>query len=114
MSIIVKKWIEPYVLLETYKKYFEMQDITFDGFSKNNAKSKMLKILSDNDGISFGLYMKNVNKFYVFKSDKPVNADELMHIIGMEPSDYVYNQSTDESVSAVDLAKAEAALILLT
>ena len=113
-NIIVKKWIEPYVLLETYKKHYDMQDFTFDGFNKNDAKSKMLKLISQNLGMVFGLYMKNVNKFYVFSSDKQINANELMLAIGMEPDDYEFNKSTEDSISAVDLAKAEAALILST
>lgn len=113
-NIIVKKWIEPYVLLETYKKHFSMQDFTFDGFSKNDAKSKMLKLIADSKGLAFGLYMKNVNKFYVFISDNQINADKLMSEIGMQLGDYEFDETTDEPITAVDLAKAEAALILST
>ena len=31
---IIKKWFQPYVILETVKKYFEVTDITFDGKTK--------------------------------------------------------------------------------
>ena len=39
MNQIIKKWIEPYVLLETIKANNELvKDYTFDGFSKNKIK----------------------------------------------------------------------------
>lgn len=34
MHRILKKWVEPYVLLETLKKHYEIKDFTFDGYSK--------------------------------------------------------------------------------
>jgi len=64
---IITKWIEPYVLLEKVKKYFDIQDFTFDGKNKNEVKTEFLnKIEEENKKqISMGLYMKNVNKFYL-------------------------------------------------
>ena len=46
MNKIIKKWIEPYVLLETLKKDCDLvKDFTFDGFSKNEIKKEFLKQL---------------------------------------------------------------------
>ena len=64
---IITKWIEPYVLLETIKKYFDVKDYTFTGANKAEVKQEFLKSIekSSKDKISMGLYMKNVNKFYL-------------------------------------------------
>lgn len=66
---IITKWIEPYVLLEKVKKYFDIEDFQFDGKNKNEVKSKFLQAIEDSNKnqISMGLYMKNVNKFYLLK-----------------------------------------------
>lgn len=106
MHKILTKWIEPYVLLENLKKHCEMKDFTFDGFSKENTKSEFLKFLEKEN--SFGLYMKNVNKFYAFKGQ--VNLDELF---SLKPEDYVLTVNLDEPFNAVDLGKAEAGFINL-
>ena len=111
-NIIIKKWIEPYVLLETYKTLYKMRDLTFDGFSKNNAKSQMLKLISENNGKSFGLYMKNVNKFYVFTSETVLDVKNLIESINMTDDDYILCNTVSEPIEDVDLAKAEAAVIL--
>lgn len=82
MHKILTKWIEPYVLLETLKANSELQkDFIFDGFSKNNLKKEFLKSLEKEN--TFGLYMKNVNKFYLFKGN--VNIDEIFNLM---PEDY--------------------------
>lgn len=64
---IITKWIEPYVLLEKVKKYFDVTDFEFNGQNKNDIKAKFLKAIEDANSkqISMGLYMKNVNKFYL-------------------------------------------------
>lgn len=64
---IITKWIEPYVLLEKVKKYFDLKDYTFNGFNKQEIKKEFLAELEklSKDKISMGLYMKNVNKFYL-------------------------------------------------
>jgi len=113
-SVIVKKWIEPYVLLETAKKYFDMQDFTFDGFSKNNTKEEFLKQLSKKEQTSFGLYMKNVNKFYLFSSSKSMDIEQelLQKALKLTENDYEITSDTDKPINLVDLGKAEAGVII--
>ncbi len=66
---IITKFIEPYVLLESVKKYYDLSDYTFTSANKNEVKEKFLTDLekSNAERISMGLYMKNVNKFYLLK-----------------------------------------------
>ena len=104
---IIKKWIEPYVLLETLKAHYEMKDYTFDGFSKKSVKSEFLKQLENKH--TFGLYMKNVNKFYVFKGEEPLNLDILF---GFTPDDYDLCGDCEEPLDRVDSGKAEAGIII--
>ena len=62
-----KMRIEPYVLLEKVKKYFDVKDFVFNSRNKNEVKAKFLQSIEDENEkqISMGLYMKNVNKFYL-------------------------------------------------
>lgn len=107
MHKILTKWIEPYVLLETFKANSELQkDFIFDGFSKNNLKKEFLKSLEKEN--TFGLYMKNVNKFYLFKGN--VNIDEIFNLM---PEDYEVTDDIDRPFNSVDLGKAEAGFINL-
>ena len=73
---IITKWIEPYVLLETVKKYFDVKDYTFTGANKAEVKQEFLKSIekSSKDKISMGLYMKNVNKFYLLTLREDVSG----------------------------------------
>ncbi len=66
---IITKFIEPYVLLESVKKYFDLSEYTFISSNKKDVKEKFLSDLekSNAERISMGLYMKNVNKFYLLK-----------------------------------------------
>jgi len=106
MHKILTKWIEPYVLLENIKKHCEMKDFTFDGFSKENVKKEFLKYINHEN--SFGLYMKNVNKFYAFKGQ--INLDETFDL---KSEDYVVTGDLDEPFNMIDLGKAEASFIIL-
>lgn len=113
MNIIIKKWIEPYVLLETFKKNFEMKDFTFEGFSKNNVKADFLKALHKEAGTAFGLYMKNVNKFYLFKSSVRIDIQKELFKkeLNFKPEDIEYTDDTDIPLNLVDIGKAEAGII---
>lgn len=73
---IITKWIEPYVLLEKVKKYFDIQEFEFNGLSIKIVKEKFLQAIEDENQkqISMGLYMKNVNKFYLLKLREDVNS----------------------------------------
>lgn len=64
---IITKWIEPYVLLDKVKKYFDVKDFEFNGQNKADVKAKFLQVIEEANAkqISMGLYMKNVNKFYL-------------------------------------------------
>ncbi len=75
---IITKWIEPYVLLETVKKYFNVKDYTFTGANKAEVKKEFLSAIekSAEEKISMGLYMKNVNKFYLLTLRE--NVDEIL------------------------------------
>ena len=106
MHKILTKWIEPYVLLEGIKKHCEMKDFTFDGFSKETVKKEFLKTIKM--GNAFGLYMKNVNKFYLFKGK--VDIDELF---GLKPEDYTLTDDLAKPFDMIDLGKAEASFIIL-
>lgn len=105
--IIIKKWIEPYVLLETLKSNYVMKEFVFDGFSKKSIKNEFFAQLNAKD--TFGLYMKNVNKFYVFKGDKTLDIENLF---GFTPADYVFSEDCEEVIYCVDAGKAEAGIII--
>ena len=105
-GLSIKKWVEPYVLLETLKKSYSMTDLTFDGFSKLNQKDVMLNLIKKSDNKSFGLYMKNVNKFYVFSSDNSVN-------VGVDKDEAELFDDYNIPVNEVDMARAEAGLIFV-
>ncbi len=66
---IIKKQIEPYVLLEAVRKYFDLEELVFDSYTKAATKKAFLERLEEENAkqITMGLYMKNVNKFYVLK-----------------------------------------------
>lgn len=107
MHKVLKKWVEPYVLLETLKKHYEMKDYTFDGFSKNNVKKEFLKALEKEN--SLGLYMKNVNKFYLFTSDNEIDLDKVFNFM---PEDYETAEDINIPFDMVDMGKAEAGFII--
>lgn len=73
---IITKRIEPYDLLEKVKKYFDVQEFIFDGTNKQEVKSKFLQTIEEENEkqISMGLYMKNVNKFYLLTLRENVDA----------------------------------------
>lgn len=75
---IITKWIEPFVLLEKVKKYFNIKDFEFNGQNKEEVKAKFLQAIEDENKkqISMGLYMKNVNKFYLLNLRE--NVDEIL------------------------------------
>lgn len=110
-SFIITKWIEPYILLETVKKYCELTDYSFDGLNKVVQKNKML-VEIEKDPKKFALYMKNVNKFYVFT---PKNDFDLRSILietfNFSDEDYKYSYDCEESINMIDMGKAEASFI---
>lgn len=138
---IITKWIEPYVLLETIKKYFDVKDYTFTGANKAEVKQEFLKAIekSSKDKISMGLYMKNVNKFYLLALREDVNSilDEynvpdvlrtldltVLHKViltkelgftedeQMAQDGIKYIKVENEAFDMIDLGKAEASFIM--
>lgn len=138
---IITRWIEPYVLLEKVKKYFETEEFQFNGQNKNEVKTKFLQAIEDANQkqISMGLYMKNVNKFYLLKLHENVSAilDEfevpdvlkkldltVLHKVlitkefgytqeeQMAQDGIKYIKQESEAFDLVDLGKAEASFIM--
>ena len=105
MHKILTKWIEPYILLETLKKEYKLIKVyTFDGFSKNSVKKEFLKELEKE--AFFGLYMKNVNNFYLFEG----NLD-IENLFSLQINDFETTLDIEKPFDMVDMGKAEAGLI---
>lgn len=66
---IITKQIDPYNLLESVKKYFDLKEFDFDSYNKKEVKEKFLNAIEEANKvrISMGLYLKNVNKFYLLE-----------------------------------------------
>lgn len=138
---IITKWIEPYVLLETVKKYFDVKDYTFSGANKAEVKKEFLNAIEklSKDKITMGLYMKNVNKFYLLTLREDVNSildaynvpEELktldltvLHKViltkelgftdeeQMSQDGIKYIKVENEAFDMIDLGKAEASFIM--
>ncbi len=112
-SIIITKWIEPYKLIELIKEDYEYKDFTFDTISKNMEKKKFFKELESNT-YSIGLYMKNVNKYYLFSRNDNFDIwSKLEQFFQFTPEDYIVSEDINhEPFEMVDLGKAEASLII--
>jgi len=138
---ILTKWVEPYVLLERVKKYFDVEDFTFDGTNKNDIKTKFLQAIENESKkqISMGLYMKNVNKFYLLKLRENVDnilkeyeVPEVLKTLDlivlhkviiskelgytqeeqMAQDGILYIKQESEAFDMIDLGKAEASFIM--
>ena len=66
---IITKFIEPYILIEAVKKYFDLEEFNFNSTNKAKVKEQFVAAIEESNKkvISMGLYMKNVNKFYLLK-----------------------------------------------
>lgn len=123
---VVTKWFQPYVILECVKKYFDVLDFTFTGKTKFETMDDFLKQIDSAQEITVGLYMKNVNKFYLLKLKPGVNQESdlsaLENLLFKTGFDFGENTNFDEWVeivpdsekafSMIDLGKAEAAFIV--
>lgn len=124
--IIIIKRIEPYDLIEGIKKNFSVEDFTFIGMNKFEVLEKIISKMSEiqNEQTAFGLYMKNVNKFYLVTSDKSIsemenliNKNILENILNIEPEnikaeEILLTESRDNALTAVDMGKAEASIFI--
>lgn len=124
---IITKRIEPYDVIEKAKKYYNVTDYTFTGRNKFEILEEFLKSLEENTVESMGLYMKNVNKFYLLSiKNNPQNSSdiELLHnlLISKEygftsdeqinQSGILYSTDTNFSIEQIDMGKAEATFII--
>lgn len=138
---IITKWIEPYVLLEKVKKYFDVKDFEFNGQNKNEVKAKFLQAIEEANAkqISMGLYMKNVNKFYLLtlreNVDSILNEFEVPDVLKkldltvlhkvlitkefgyseeeqMSQNGIKYIKQESEAFDLIDMGKAEASFIM--
>ncbi|MBP3820908.1 hypothetical protein J6G99_04610 [bacterium] len=111
-SFIITKWIEPYRLLESIKKYYSFKDFTFDGLNKLDQKDKFFKELI-NTKYSIGLYMKNVNKFYLFNRNENFDIiKELIEDFNFTENDFILTDDIEKPFNMVDIGKAEAGIII--
>lgn len=111
-AIIITKWIEPYKLLETIKEHYQYKDFTFDGVSKNIEKKKFFKEL-ENSKFTLGLYMKNVNKYYLFSRDNDCDIWSILtELFKFTDSDFEITQDIELPFNMVDMGKAEAGIII--
>jgi len=110
-NLVIKKWIEPYILLETVKLYCDFSDLTFDGINKLAQKEKMYSLLKEN-GKSFALYMKNVNKFYVFTPKEEFDLQsKLVEVFDFSSEDLQIGEDGEQALSLIDMGKAEASFL---
>lgn len=138
---IITKWIEPYVLLDKVKKYFDVKAFEFNGQNKSEVKAKFLETIEKENEkqISMGLYMKNVNKFYLLtlreNVDGILNEYEVPDVLKtldltvlhkvlitkefgyseeeqMAQDGIKYIKQESEAFDLIDLGKAEASFIM--
>lgn len=112
-NIVIKKWIEPYKLLESLKENTKYSDYTFTGVNKEEKKAEFLKTLAS-DKSNIGLYMKNVNKYYIFTLQNK-NTDtwtNLCNEFQISDNDIEISEDTEKPFYLIDIGKAEAFLIL--
>lgn len=108
LNLIIRKWVEPYKLLETIKEVSSTEEFTFDGSNKTILKTHFLKQLRETKG--FGLYMKNVNKFYLF--DTSANLKEiLVRNFELNEQDFEITDDEKKPFDDIDSGKAEASIL---
>ena len=96
------------MLLETVKEHAQTEEFSFDGSNKAILKEHFLKQLRATKG--FGLYMKNVNKFYLFNTND--NIKELVtKQFELTDNDYEITEDEHKPFDMVDSGEAEASII---
>lgn len=114
-AYIVTKWLEPYVILETFKRDFDCTDLTFDGSTKLlKLKELMLQLEIAPQG-AVGMYLKNVNKFYFMtpKDNVDVVEDILKTSLKLDSTaDFSPEKDVMQPIQKVDMAKAEVGILI--
>jgi uncharacterized protein (DUF1015 family) len=72
---ILTRRFDAYTLLEKIKKYFDLKEMIFNSANKEATKKEFLSEIENlsKEKISMGLYLKNVNKFYLLTLRENVN-----------------------------------------
>lgn len=110
-TVIITKWIEPYKLLETVKEYYDVKEFIFNGATKLTEKENFFLELTQNKN-SIGLYMKNVNKYYLFNRKEEFDIwDKLIEVFDFTTEDFETGTDTEKPFQMVDMGKAEAGII---
>lgn len=125
---IITKRLEPYDVIESAKKFYNVVDFTFTGRDKFEKLELFLSELKKTTEASAGLYMKNVNKFYLLTAkENPKNLSdvEFLHtmLISTEYSfdensqinqnGITYSDDTEYALEQIDMGKAEATFVIL-
>ncbi len=125
---IITKRIEPYDVIESAKKFYDVVDYTFTGRNKFEIMEEFMTALNSLEVAGMGLYMKNVNKFYLLKiKENPENKSdiELLHTLlikneyGFTEEEQInqvgieYNTDVEYSLEQIDMGKAEASFIFV-
>jgi len=126
---IITKRIEPYDVIESVKKLCNVEEFTFNGRNKFDVLEEFITELENvsNRTAAIGLYMKNVNKFYLaVVKDNPENKSdiELLHRFLIE-SEYgfseddeihcreiTYSDDTEFALEQIDMGKAEVSFLV--
>lgn len=126
-NVIITKRIEPYDLIQGMRRNYAVEEFIFVGRNKFEVLDCVLNKIEEISklNVAFGLYMKNVNKFYLVSSDIKIdNIDENIHsvilknILNLTDEDITgcvgieFTDDRDKVLSAVDLGKAEASLFI--
>lgn len=123
---IVTKWFQPYMILESAKNFFNVVDYTFNGQNKFDIMDEFLSEIKKAEKITVGLYMKNVNKFYLLTLKDNLNEESdilaLENLLfknrfgsqeNLDSDDWIeITTDTDRAFNMIDLGKAEASFIM--
>jgi len=140
---IITRRIDPYDLLEYIKEFFDIVEFTFDSVTKESTRERFIEELEKeaNSRIAMGLYLKNVNKFYLLKLRETEKANEILETKGipdvlkkldltvlhkiiisdglgfseedqMAQNGIKYIKKEDEAFEAIDNGKAEAVFVM--
>ena len=73
---IITRNIDTNDLLGKVKKYYDVEEFSFDSSTKAETRAKLLEEIekSSKERLSMGLYLKNVDKFYLLKLREKVDS----------------------------------------
>lgn len=123
---IITKRLEPYDVIEGAKKFYDAEDFTFNGRNKFEIMEEFLSKLNSQKTPSVGLYMKNVNKFYLLTiKENPNNLTDIQLLNKLMTDEYNFSQEdlinksgisysadNEYAIEQIDMGKAEASFIV--